>query len=111
MRSYSYDSVPATVSLVAGLVLFGAAVTTSTSQDAAMDRFLQLQRSGVVKAYERDTVSPTTGLNAGYSIVPLAIDLQQVSLDFAGTLSKDMEGLGAEFFEVIEDNFWDLVLR
>jgi len=37
--------------------------------------------------------------------------LHHASVGFATSIASGLETLGSEYLEVIEDNFWDLVLR
>lgn len=118
MNNYHVVTAPATVGLVAaGVILMNTAFIDLKSQDESMDRMRSLPTSALsnVAVYTESTKSSTLGSTSGlsYGIAAASADhlLHQASLSFATTLADGMEVLGVEYLEVIEDNFWDLVLR
>ncbi|EKT4540338.1 hypothetical protein QEM15_002508 [Pseudomonas putida] len=85
------------------------------SQDESMDRMRQATTSNLsnVLVYAESMNSPTLGLGLTYQVATVSADqvLHHASVGFATSIASGLETLGSEYLEVIEDNFWDLVLR
>ncbi|AVF55459.1 hypothetical protein AL527_09945 [Pseudomonas fulva] len=118
MSNYQVVTVSATAGLMtAGVILMSTAFVDLKSPDESMDRMRSLPTSNLynVSVYAESTKSSTLGSTSGisYGVASASADhlLHQASLSFATNIANGMEVLGAEYLEVIEDNFWDLVLR
>ncbi|WP_377707233.1 hypothetical protein ACFMKY_06265 [Pseudomonas protegens] len=112
MSNYSVVAIPATIGAMAGLVLIGATCAELPRRENSMDRIRPIVSSlSNVTNYAENTKSPTFGLSKGVGVVTTDQLLQQASLSFSAGISNGLETLGSEYLEVVEDNFWDLVLR
>ncbi|UQB79200.1 hypothetical protein KI429_05960 [Pseudomonas shirazica] len=84
-------------------------------EDQSMDRMRQVTTSNLsnVLVYAESMSSPTLGLGLTYQVAAVSADqmLHHASVGFATSIASGLETLGSEYLEVIEDNFWDLVLR
>lgn len=117
MNNYSYATRPATVSAVAGAVLFGAVGMTNVSSPEFSPERIHAIYSAAANTALSDVhvvggVGPTWRVNTGGVAAPLSADtiLLQASVAFTAALVDGMESLGNQFATVLEDNFWDLVL-
>lgn len=116
MSNYRVVTAPATVGLVAaGVILMTTAFVDLNGQDESMDRMRQVTNSNLsnVSVYAESMSSPTFGLGLTYQVAAVSADqmLHHASVGFATSIASGLETLGVEYLEVIEDNFWDLVLR
>lgn len=112
MSSYTLQFSPATYSAAAGALVL-AAVMAAHAQVEAMDSIDAGLKSStvVVGNYREFGASPTIGLNVGeIGALDAHRYLNDASHSFVARLSSEMQPLGAEFAEILEDNFWDLVL-
>ena len=113
---YTMRRPPATVTAAAGVLMLGyAAVMLLQAQQDAVERSSTTSRvPATLKAghYAEGGESPTLGVNL-FDFAPNdgAHMLSEASEAFSASLSDGMQSLGTEFATVIEDNFWDLVLR
>lgn len=116
MSNYRVVTAPATVGLVAaGVIMMSTAFADLRVQDETMDRTRQTYNSNLsnVSVYSESISSPTHGFGLTYQVAVASADqlLHQASVGFASSMANGLETLSAEYLEVIEDNFWDLVLR
>lgn len=117
MNNYSCATRPATVSAVAGAVLFGAVgMTNLSSSEFSSERIHAIYSAAANSANSEfhvvGGVGPTWRVNTGAAVAPLSADaiLLQASVAFTAALIDGLEPLGNQFATVLEDNFWDLVL-
>ncbi|MDI3371628.1 hypothetical protein QLG14_20535 [Pseudomonas sp. V104_10] len=117
MNNYSYATRPATISAVAGAVLFGAVgMTNISSPEFSSEKIHAIYSAAANSAHPEfnvvGSVGPTWRVNTGAAVAPLSADaiLLQASAAFTAALIDGMESLGNQFATVLEDNFWDLVL-
>lgn len=114
MSSYTLSRSPATVSALVGVVMLGCTVGALQAQVETMDKVydkvgLSTSSSAV---YLEHGYSPTFHVNLhDAGAVAASSLLHEASLSFVHGLSSGVESLGTEYASVIEDNFWDLVLR
>ena len=112
---YTMRRAPATLTAAAGALMFGyAAAMLLQAQHDATERPAVSRPLSALKAwsYAEGGVSPTLDGNImGFSSFEGEKLLSEASESFAAGLSQGMQSLGTEFATVIEDNFWDLVLR
>lgn len=112
---YTMRRSPATVTAAAGVLMLGyAAAMLLQAQYDASDRASTARTPSTLKVgqYDEGGESPTIGAN--YSDFTPNIGskfFDDASNQFVANLSDGIESLGTEFATVIEDNFWDLVLR
>lgn len=116
MSNYRVVTAPATVGLIAaGVILMNTSFVDLDGQDESMDRMRHISTSNFsnVSVYAESINSPTLGLGLTYQVAAVSADqvLQHASIGFATSIASGLETLGSEYLEVIEDNFWDLVLR
>lgn len=113
MSSYQVVSLPATIGVMAGLILVGSTFAELQGGDESMERKRPVTNSNWsnVAVYAEGLSVTTSGLS--YKLVDVAADelLQEATAHFAAGFSGAMETLGSKYLEVVEDNFWDLVLR
>jgi hypothetical protein len=111
MRNYTLQFSPATYSAAASALVL-AAVMAAHSQVEAMDSITGRNVSTmVVGNYRESGTSPTIRVNVGETVeLDIHRYLDNASQSFVTQLSGGMQPLGADFAEVLEDNFWDLVL-
>lgn len=112
MSNYTLQFSPATYSAAAGALMIAAILVAQAKADAMDSTEAVMQSSTMaVGKYRELGITPTIGVNVGESV---AFDanryLGEASQYFAKHLSDEMQPLGAGFSEVLEDNFWDLVL-
>jgi hypothetical protein len=114
MNNYTLSRTPATLSVAASVLLFSYTALALAHVDA-MDRVAESSgklatiRSGNMVDVR---VSPTLGANVRETFHAEANQLFASASDaFAAKLSTGVEALGSEFAAVIEEDFWDLVLR
>ena len=112
MSNYTLQRSPATYSAAAGVMMLAAVLVAQATVDA-MDSFEAGMNSStlVIGKYRESGVIPTTRVNAGEAVV---VDenryFSEASQTFVAQFSGGFQPLGAQFSEVLEDNFWDLVL-
>ena len=111
---YTMRRAPATVTAAAGLLVLGYAAAMMAQYDA-FDLASMVQRApSTLKTghYAEGGESPTLGVNL-FDFAPSEPIhlLSEATEAFTASLSEGMQSLGTEFATVIEDNFWDLVLR
>ena len=109
---YTMRRPQATVTAAASVLMMGyvAAMMLQVQQDAAnAHRADSTLKAGL---YVEGGESPTLGVNLSeFAPIDSAHLLSEASEVFAANLIDGMQSLGTEFAMVIEDNFWDLVLR
>lgn len=112
MSNYTLQYSPATYSAVASAFVL-AAVMAAHSQVEAMDS-IETGRSLSTMAlgnYRESGTSPTIRVNMGEAVeLDIHRYLGDASQSFVTQLSEGMQPLGADFAEILEENFWDLVL-
>lgn len=114
MSSYTVLRNPATVSAAAGFLMLGYAAIAIQSHLEAAERISEGHNMYI--ANSNNFVDFHAGSTIGgslHAVSPVDANkwLGQTSADFAESMSLDVEMLGTEFATVIEENFWDLVLR
>lgn len=114
MNNYALSRTPATLSVAAGMLMVGY-TTLALAQIEASERMLD-RLSGASTIRSNDFIdsrlSPTLEANVHeVSKAEAAVLLEEASDAFAASLSSGVESLGSDFSVVIEENFWDLVLR
>lgn len=114
MSNYTIVRNPATVSAAAGFLMLGYAAIAiqnhlETAERISEGNSMYIANSKNIVDFHADS---TLGANM-HDVSPLDAGkwLSQASGKFAVEMSSRVEMLGAEFAEVIEENFWDLVLR
>lgn len=112
MSSYTLQFSPATYSAAAGALALAAVMVAHAQVEAMDSNDFGLKASTVmVGNYRECGASPTIGLNVGeVGFLDSHRYLDDASQAFVAQLSSGMQPLGAEFAEILEDNFWDLVL-
>jgi hypothetical protein len=112
MSNYTLQFSSATYSTTAAALVL-AAVMAAKPQVEAMDS-IDTGRSAstmIVGAYRESGTSPTVMVNLGEAVgLDVHRYLGDASQLFVTQLSGGMQPLGADFAEILEDNFWDLVL-
>lgn len=112
MTNYTLQLSPSTYSAAAGALAL-AAVMAAQARVEAMDSIDAALKPStvVVGSYREVGFSPTIGLNLGeVSVLNSYRYLGEASQAFVAQLSSGMQPLGTEFAEILEENFWDLVL-
>lgn len=114
MNNYTLSRTPATLTVAASMILISYTALALAQHDA-MERIadggskMATIRSGeMVDA----RLSPTLGVNFHeVSNHQANLLFESASVEFAAKLYAGVETLGSEFAAVIEEDFWDLVLR
>ncbi|VVM58938.1 MULTISPECIES: hypothetical protein [Pseudomonas] len=112
MSNYTLQLSSATYSNTAAAVILAAVLAGQAKVEAmdSIDAGIKLSTMAVGQ-YRESGISPTFRVNVGEAV---AFDakryLDEASQVFVARLSGGMQPLGADFAEVLEDNFWDLVL-
>lgn len=107
---YTMRRAPATLTAAASVIMFSyAAMGLMQAQQEAGDRVSSTLKVG---RYAEAGESPTIGVNTfDFAQVEVSQAFDEASEAFSSSLLEGIQSLGAEFSAVIEDNFWDLVLR
>lgn len=107
---YTMKRAPATVTVAASVLIFSyLAMGMLQAQHDAGDRVSSTLNVG---RYAEAGESPTLGVNVSdFSQVEVSNAFEAASEAFSSGLLDGVQSLGTEFAAVIEDNFWDLVLR
>ncbi|MEE5115722.1 hypothetical protein V2J95_13105 [Pseudomonas alliivorans] len=114
MSSYTIIRNPATVSAAAGLLMFSYAAIAIQSHLEVAERISEGNNMYIANSNNYIDFHPDSTIGANlHDTLPMNASkfLNQSSDVFATTMSSGVEMLGAEFANVIEENFWDLVLR
>lgn len=112
MSNYTLQFSPSTYSAAATAFVL-AAVMAAQAQVEAMDSIDtgKSVSTMVVGNYRESGTSPTIRVNVGDAVeLDIHRYLGDASQSFVTQLSGGMQPLGANFAEILEDNFWDLVL-
>lgn len=114
MNNYTLSRTPATLTVTAGMILFGY-TALALAQYEALERVTDGgTRMATIRSGEMidARMSPTLGVNL-HEVTNLeaSVLFDSASKVFAESLSTGVEMLGSEFAAVIEEDFWDLVLR
>jgi hypothetical protein len=107
---YTMKRAPATVTVAASVLMFSyLAVGMLQAQHDAGDRVSSTLKVG---RYAEAGESPTIGVNVFESSqAEVRNAFEAASEAFSSSMLDGVQSLGSEFAAVIEDNFWDLVLR
>jgi len=112
MSNYTLQLSPATYSAAASALILAAVLVAQAKVDAmdSIEAGMNVSTM-VVGKYREFGVSPTIGVNVG-DVLPFDGNryLADASQAFVTRFSGGLQPLGAEFSEVLEENFWDLVL-
>lgn len=115
MNSYTLRRSPATVSTAACFLMLGYTALALQAHLEAIERVSDNGgSSSTLKSgwYSEGGESPTLGANLFETAPSDGSRLfHDASAAFAETMADGMQSLGSEFSAVIEENFWDLVLR
>jgi hypothetical protein len=115
MNSYTLRRSPPTVSTAAGFLMLGYTALVLQAQFEAIERSSDNGgNSSTLKSgwYSEGGESPTLGASL-FETAPSDGNrlFHNASEAFAETMNNGMQSLGSEFSAVIEESFWDLVLR
>lgn len=116
MNNVSYGTSSATISAMAGAMLWGAVGMTAVSSHLSTEQVHAIYSAAAYTAnpelHTAGVASPTWRVITESAAVALTPDsiLLQASMAFTASLVDGMEPLGSQFAAVLEDNFWDLVL-
>lgn len=107
---YTMRRAPATLTVAASVIMLSyAAMGLMQAQQEAGDRVSSTLKVG---RYAEAGESPTIGVNTfDFTQAEESHAFDAASEAFSSSLLEGMQSLGTEFSAVIEDNFWDLVLR